>query len=87
MDTKNRMIKEHLNNALKITAIADKHASEGLKESVNLLHHMAAIVSENKDFWNEMTEAKWMVDNFITIMFRFKNLRKELAQRYGSYED
>ena len=87
MDAKNRMVKEHLNYALKITAIADQHAIEGLKESKDLLHNMATIVSENEDFWNELTEAKWMVDEFITMMFRIKNLRNELIQRYRSYED
>ena len=87
MDAKNKIVKEHLNSALKITAIADKHATEGLNESKDLLHHMAAIVSENEDFWNELTEAKWMVDEFTTMMFRIKNFRNELAQRYGSYED
>lgn len=87
MDTKNKMVKEHLNYALKITAIADKHAIEGLKESEDLLRNMTTIVSVNEEFWNELAEAKWMVDEFTTMIFRIKDLRKELAQRYGSYED
>lgn len=87
MDAKNRIVKEHLNYALKITAIAVKHATEGLNESKDLLHNMATIVSVNEDFWNELTEAKWIVDEFTTMMFRIKNLRTELAQRYRSYED
>lgn len=86
MDAKDRMVKEHLNYALKITAIANKHATEGLNESKDLLHNMATIVSVDEDYWNELTEAKWIVDEFITMIFRIKNLRKELAQRYGSYE-